>query len=188
MARGRPLAAARDADDERLLIEAAKADPRRFAELYEANFERLYAFVAARVHDRAEAQDVTAEVFHQALDHLADFEWRGTPFAAWLYRIAANTITDRAKRAAREQTMDLPEALAAENIEEDFEKVEERAQLFRLVRELPEDQSKVMVMRFVEEKSIRDIAKELGRSEGAVKQLQFRGLQNLRDRLGERHG
>jgi len=180
MAQGRRPATVHDDRDERLLIEAAKRDPRRFAELYEKNFELIYAYIVARVRDRSEAQDLTAEVFHHALDHLPKFEWRGTPFAAWLYRIAANAIADRSKKNAREPLADVSEAA----IEEDFERVEERAQVFRLIGELPEDQGKVLVMRFVEEQSVRDIAKQLGRSEGAVKQLQFRALQNLRDRLG----
>ncbi len=87
--------------DERLVIEAAQRDPARFAELYEDNFERVYAFVARRVYVRADAEDLTAEVFQQALAKLSGFEWRGVPFAAWLYRIAANAIADRWKRAAR---------------------------------------------------------------------------------------
>ena len=73
---------------ERLLIEAAQRDPSRFAELYEDNFERVYAFIARRVRDRDEAEDLTSEVFHQALANLARFEWRGVPFAAWLFRIS----------------------------------------------------------------------------------------------------
>lgn len=87
--------------DERLLIEAAQQDPSRFAELYEQNFHRVYAFIARRVHDRAEAEDVTAEVFHQALSNIGRFEWRGIPFAAWLLRIAANTLADRWQRATK---------------------------------------------------------------------------------------
>jgi RNA polymerase sigma-70 factor (ECF subfamily) len=63
--------------NERLLIEAAQKDPRRFADLYEANFERVYAFIARRVHERADAEDLTAEVFHQALANLNKFAWRG---------------------------------------------------------------------------------------------------------------
>ena len=82
-------------------------DRARFADLYETNFERVYAFVARRVRDRNEAEDVTSEVFHQALANLARFQWRGVPFAAWLFKIARNSIIDRAKRAAREQ--ELPE-------------------------------------------------------------------------------
>ena len=174
--------------DERKAVEAAKLDPRRFAELYEHHFERVYAFVIARVRDRSEAQDVTAEVFHHALHHLARFEWRGTPFIAWLYRIAANEIADRARRSAREQTVDPPETAVEDNFEREFDQAEERARVFRLIAELPADQQKVLAMRFVEGRGIRDIARELGRSDGAVKQLQFRALQNLRDRLGLENG
>lgn len=187
MPRGRPLATAREQADERRLVEAAQRDPRRFADLYEENFERIYAYIATRVRDRAEAQDLTAEVFHRALENLKNFEWRGAPFAAWLYRIAANAIADHGKLAAREQTGDLPDPGA----EPDYEEIERRAKIFRLVHDLPADQRRVIELRFVEGRGIRDVAAELGRSEGAVKQLQFRALQNLRDRWtesGERHG
>lgn len=87
---------------ERRLVEAAQKDPSRFGELYENNFERVYAYIARRVGNREEAQDLTAEVFHQALANLARFEWRGLPFAAWLLRIASNAIADRWKSKARE--------------------------------------------------------------------------------------
>src|SRR3989440_4216448 len=86
---------------ERLLIEAAQRDPSRFADLYEDNFERVYAFIARRVHDRDEAEDLTSEVFHQALANLTRFEWRGGPLPARLYPIAPHAIVDPAKRAAR---------------------------------------------------------------------------------------
>ncbi len=174
---------------ERRAIEAAQKDPARFAELYENNFERVYAFVARRVRDRNEAEDVTSEVFHQALANLARFQWRGVPFAAWLFTIARNSIIDRSKHAAREQA--LPEGLdlAAEvSTQEIGDEIEQRARLFKLVNLLPEDQRRVIGMRFAHEKSIREIATEIGRSEGAVKQLQFRALQNLRARLTDEPG
>src|SRR5262249_59985378 len=72
--------------DERQLIEAAQSDPAQFAALYEHNFARVYGYVARRVHDRAAAEDLTSEVFHQALASLPRFEWRGVPFGAWLIR------------------------------------------------------------------------------------------------------
>ena len=168
--------------DERLLIEAAQNDPSRFAELYEQNFHRVYAYVARRVRDREETQDLTAHVFHQALANLGKFKWKGSPFAAWLYRIAANAIADQAKRKMREST-DQP---SESSLTIDLEEVERRARLFGAVDKLPDDQRRVIVMRFADEKSIREIADELGRSEGAVKQLQFRGLENLRSRLNEK--
>jgi len=169
--------------DERLLIEAAQQDPSRFAELYEQNFHRVYAYVARRVHDRAETQDLTAHVFQQALANLDKFKWRGTPFIAWLYRIASNAIADQARRKVRE-TNEQPNSGAEVANPADLEQVERRARLFQAVETLPEDQRRVIVLRFAEEKSIREIAGELQRSEGAIKQLQFRGLENLRNLLG----
>ena len=169
---------------ERALIEAAQRDPRRFAELYEQHFARVYAFIVRRVGDRDAAQDLTADVFHQALANLPRFEWRGVPFAAWLFKIAANALADRWKRDARDR--DVPYQAAPSEVS--LEELEHRARLFRLVDQLPADQRRVVVMRFAEQKTIREIAEALGRSEGAVKQLQFRGLQSLRVRLGETHG
>lgn len=166
---------------ERRLVEAAQKDPSRFGELYENNFERVYAYIARRVGNREEAQDLTAEVFHQALANLARFEWRGLPFAAWLLRIASNAIADRWKSKAREHGSPTSDEPLSHDI--DMEDVEQRAKLFRLVTTLPDDQRRVIEMRFAHEKSIREIAKELGRTGGAIKQLQFRGLETLRDQL-----
>jgi RNA polymerase sigma-70 factor (ECF subfamily) len=185
MAGRRPLRQSlSDAPDERLLIEAAQRDKTRFADLYELFFDRVYAYVVRRVFDRSDAEDLTSEVFHHALANLGRFEWRGAPFAAWLFRIAANAIADRSERLARERKIEPP----PESQEADQEEIQDQARVFRLVRELPEDQRRVVEMRFAGEKSIKEIAGELGRTEGAVKQLQFRGLENLRVRLGATNG
>jgi RNA polymerase sigma-70 factor, ECF subfamily len=181
--------------EERRLIEAAQSDPARFADIYENYFELVYAYVARRVRNRDEAEDLTGEVFRKALASLPRFKWRGAPFAAWLFRIASNMIADRSKRVAKEVQLDESGANAsggstqigkgvASSQQKDLEDSERRALLFRLVDELAADHGRVLVMRFAEEKSIREIAGELGRSEGAVKQLQFRALENLRAKLG----
>jgi RNA polymerase sigma-70 factor, ECF subfamily len=178
------LKALRKEADERLLIEAAQKDPARFAELYEINFERVYAYVVRRVGDRAETEDLTSEVFHHALANLRRFEWRGIPFAAWLFRIAANLISDRWQRRRREQVADEPERIeSAQGNSPEFEDVERKATLFRLVDTLPAEQRRVVVLRFVEQKSIKEVAREIRKTEGAVKQLQFRALSSLRARL-----
>jgi RNA polymerase sigma-70 factor (ECF subfamily) len=165
--------------DERLLIEAAQQDPSRFAELYEEHFGRVYAFVMRRVQNRNEAQDLTAEVFKQALANLPRFEWRGAPFAAWLYRIAANAVADHYQRITRERNVPRTDDIAKDEIDV----VETRASLFRLVDQLPADQRRVIVMRFAEDRGIREIANQLGKSEGAIKQLQWRALQKLRAQI-----
>lgn len=170
-------------DDERLAVEAAKMDPHRFAELYEQNFDRVYAFVARRARHRDEAEDVTAEVFHHALANLGRFEWRGAPFAAWLLQIARNALADRWQRAARERGEPGPETSDPGTDAE----AERRAMLAELVSRLPGDQQRVIRERFVEQKSIREIARELSRTEGAVKQLQFRALESLRAHMRDVH-
>jgi RNA polymerase sigma-70 factor (ECF subfamily) len=162
--------------DEWLLVEAAQHDPARFADLYTRNFHAVYAYVARRTASREEAEDVTSQVFHQALANLHRFEWRGAPFAAWLIRIAANSLADHWRLRARE-TGDPPDD---ELSDDSMENVERRAALFQLVDRLPADQRRVIAMRFVEQKSIREIAQELKRTEGAIKQLQFRALEKLR--------
>jgi RNA polymerase sigma-70 factor, ECF subfamily len=171
------------ADSERRLIEAAQRDPGRFADLYERNFDRVYAYVARRVHDRAAAEDVVSEVFHHALAHLGSFEWRGKPFCAWLYRIAANALADRYKKADRESGT----AKKKESETAVLDDVERRALLAELVNTLPPEQRRVVVQRFVEQRSIKEIARAMQRSEGAVKQLQFRALQSLRAHLEDAH-
>src|SRR6266849_222667 len=131
---------ARAGVDERLVVEAAQSDPAKFDALYEQHFERVYAFVASRVRDRATAEDLTSEVFHKALANLPDYEWRGVPFAAWLMRIAVNCIVDQAKRAAREFPApdDPPEMAVNLDLQaSELRAIEYRAQLFQLVGQLP---------------------------------------------------
>lgn len=168
---------------ERQLIEAAQRDPNRFGELYESNFDRVYAFVARRVPSREEAEDLTAEVFHQALASLAKFEWQRTPFAAWLLGIASHLIAHRWQRAARQSEVS-SDALESVGVPEETER---QAMFAQLVNRLPDDQRHVIRRRFLDQRSIRDIAQELGRSEGAIKQLQFRAIENLRNQARSGH-
>src|SRR5437868_10520442 len=88
--------------DERTQVEAAQRDPTRFAGLYEQNFYRVYAYIVRRVGDRHQAEDLTADVFREALAGIGKFEWRGVPFAAWLVGIAARVVADHWTRSGRE--------------------------------------------------------------------------------------
>ena len=166
--------------DDRGRVEAAQADPARFLDLYDRYFHRLYAYVLRRAGSRAEAEDVTAEVFHRALANLAKYEWRGIPFIAWLFRIAAHELADRRRGAARHAGISPPDVATNEP---DFER---QVMLFELVERLPGDQRRVVEMRFGEGKSLHEVAEVIGRSEGAVKQLQRRALETLREYLEER--
>lgn len=176
--------------DEHLLVQAAQSDPAKFDALYELHFERVYYFLARRVRDRATAEDLTSEVFHKALANLPNYEWRGAPFAAWLFRIAANALADQYKRAARE----IPSSDDTQNPDAhpdlsspDLEAIDYHARLFRLVDNLPAVQQRVIRERFVEQRTIREIATRLEKTEGAIKQLQFRALQTLRAQMEGGH-
>ena len=170
---------------ERRLIEASKEAAPNFAQLYERYFDRVYAFALTRTGDRAAAEDVTAETFRTAFQNLARFEWRGVPFSAWLFRIAANAAADQHRRASREAALVEDESEPSEAWDATFIEAEERARLFGLVKRLPGAQRRVIVMRFGEEKSIKQTAEAIGRSEGAVKKLQARALRTLRTWLEE---
>ena len=170
-------------NDERTQVEAAQRDPSRFAGLYEQNFYRVYAYVVRRVGDRHQAEDLTADVFREALAGIRKFEWRGLPFAAWLMGIASRVLADYWKTSGREVGNPAKEAEATVPAD-----AEDSTLLFQLVDRLPEAQFRVIHMRFVEQKSIREIAQELGRSEGAVKQLQLRAIESLRAQMEGAHG
>jgi RNA polymerase sigma-70 factor (ECF subfamily) len=169
--------------DDRLRIEDAQRDPARFGELYEQNFNCVYAFIARRVRGRQQAEDLTAEVFREALAGLGRFEWRGAPFAAWLLRIASRAVADHYRRSSRESGS--PREEPEGTVDADIER---HVMLFQLVDRLPDAQARVIRLRFVDEKSIKEIAQVLGRSEGAVKQLQLRAIENLRAHLEDARG
>jgi RNA polymerase sigma-70 factor (ECF subfamily) len=170
-------------EDDRLLIEAAQADPARFVEIYERHVDRIYAFVSRRTENRAAAEDITSHVFEQALATIARFEWRGLPVSAWLFRIASNAIADHWRERARHADEPAPDVPDPRELED----IDRRIALYQEVERLPDLQRRVIRMRFVEEKSTREVAAALNRSEGAVKQLQLRALEKLRKSMG-RHG
>ena len=181
------MLSAKQLEAERQLVESSQRNPRRFAQLYDRYFDRIYAFALTRTGNRAAAEDVTADTFGQAFENLSRFQWRGVPFSAWLFRIAANAAADYYQRSSREQA--LPKAAGESDAawENRLIEVETRAQLFELVRRLRKDQRRVIVMRFGEEKSINEVAQAMGRTEGAVKALQHRAMETLRTWVGDSH-
>jgi RNA polymerase sigma-70 factor (ECF subfamily) len=167
-------------EDDRLLIEAVQADPARFVEIYDRYVDRIYAYVSRRVGNRADAEDITSQVFERALRGIGRLEWRGVPLAAWVFRIASNALADYWRqhlRTSDEVPADVPDA-------GELEDIERRLALYQHVDRLPGLQQRVIRLRFAEEKSLREVAAALGRSEGAVKQLQLRALENLRKSMG----
>ena len=178
-------------DAEAAQVAAAKRDPAAFAPLYEAYVDQVYRFAYRRIGSQAEAEDVTAQTFQQALAALPGYEWRGVPFGAWLFRIAANAIYRRG-RGAREIAVEDVTAYAPEVEDEDpaalYQRDAASGELLAAIRRLPLDQQRALVMKFSWGLTAREIGEQIGRSEGAVKQLVHRALHSLRTNLEEANG
>jgi RNA polymerase sigma-70 factor (ECF subfamily) len=176
------------APDEAALVAAAQRDPQAFGALYELYVDRIYRYAYRRVGTHHDAEDVTAQTFQQALAALPQYEWRGLPFGAWLFRIAGNVVNRRGRTGGREVAVeDVTVFSGFEETDDDpadeVWRAEEASELVDLVRGLPPDQQRVLVLKFSQGLKNREIGDLMGRSEGAIKQLVHRALVTLRARI-----
>ena len=177
------------AESDEVLVARAKRDREAFGYLYDRYVEQVYRFTHRRVKNHTIAEDITARVFQRALEQMPRFEWRGIPFGAWLMRIAANLIHDHDGHVQRhvplqEWADDGADVVgSAAGVEERYAARQAAGALWQEVATLPMVQQQVLVYRFVRDMSIREIADTMGRTEGAVKQLLFRAIKGLRQRL-----
>ena len=170
-------------DEERVLVENAKRDPRQFGALYDRHFQQIYRFVYSRVREQTAAEDVTSEVFIKALKAMPRYQDTGRPFAAWLYQIAVNAIADRYRTLRPSQPLedfhDL--SVAGPALEDLAAHRDEIRRIWVLVEALPNQQRTALVLKFQEDMKIEDIAVAMGKSPGAVKLLIHRGVTRLRE-------
>jgi RNA polymerase sigma-70 factor (ECF subfamily) len=167
------------------LVERALVDPEAFGVLYDRYSEQVYRFVYRRLGHRETAEDVTAEVFFKALRALDSYRPATAPFAAWLFRIAANAVTDhlRARRATVSLDLAADAADRAEPVDSQAIRRLQAAQVWAAVERLTQAQRAAVTLRLGHDLPIADIAGRLGRSEGAVKLLLNRGLAAVRAHL-----
>ena len=167
---------------ERRLIEAAQRDSARFGELYERYVDAIYSFAYHHTGSATQAEEATAETFERALKHLPGYRWRGVPYGALLYRIAASVISHGRRRAP---FVELLPGHASSDIgpEEQWLHAESGRRLRSALAGLPEDQRTVLLLRFEAGLRNQEIARVMRRSEGAIKALTFRGISTLRGRL-----
>jgi RNA polymerase sigma-70 factor (ECF subfamily) len=189
-----PLAA----DERRLVERAREGDAGAFGQIYQHYVDRVYSFVIFRVRDRAVAEDLTQDVFVQVLRGLDAFDWRGS-LAPWLLRIARNTVVDHWRRIGRRPERTLSAVEAGEDDEDDnrinrlvaeedaglaqAEGALDRARIARAASQLTELQQQVLALRFAAGLSIRETADAMGKSEGAIKNLQHHAVRSLRFHL-----
>jgi RNA polymerase sigma-70 factor, ECF subfamily len=168
------------------IARAKRGDRAAIGALYQAYVQRIYRYIAYRVDNEADVEDLTAEVFVKMVEGLATYRDSGAPFEAWLYRIASARIIDHRRRNTRRPVADLHEGLTNEEPapEEHFEANEELATVREALGQLTEEQRAVLILRFVERKSHQDVADIIGKSVSAVKSIQHRTLIQLAALLG----
>lgn len=165
-----------------LIHQAQQGDAKAFGQLYDAYAERVYRYLAFRVHDAMEAEDLTAETFIKAWQHLRDYRAQVAPFGAWLFRIAHNVLVDYWRRRARRATIPLEAVADTLNgkAAHAFAQTLTRADLEHGIEQLTDLQQQVITLRFIAGCSIAETARVMRRSEEAVKDLQHKGLVALR--------
>ena len=168
---------------ERLMIEAAQRDRAAFAPLYERYVDQIFAYAHTLTRNRELAEDVTASTFAKAIEDLPRFEWRGVPYSAWLYRVAANLVARQARRAPWVD-IDTHQPVDTASPEVIVEQRDREATVRAAVATLPHDQRQAVLLRFGGDLRNREIGEIMGRSEGAVKLLTFRAMTALRKELG----
>jgi RNA polymerase sigma-70 factor (ECF subfamily) len=167
--------------DEARLVQLARAgDADAFAQLYDAYVERVYRYVYFRVTDNETAEDLTSQVFLKAWENLGRYR-PGGPFLAWLYTIAHNTVIDHYR--TRKPTVPLEEVaslIVQKDDLEDHMELQFNVEILRTaLQQLTPDQQQVLMMRFIAEMSTEEVARAMGKREGAVRALQMRALHTL---------
>ena len=169
------------------LIERAKKDPVAFGVLYERHVDQIYQYIFYRTGNRQDAEDLTARTFFRALDKIDGYTYRGVPFSAWLYRIAHNLVANWHRDTSRRQVVSLDELVTRSSRREEpaslAEEREDRSLLLQAARRLPPERQQLLILKFVEQMTNAEIAKVMGRTEGAIKSLYHRTLVALREEL-----
>ncbi len=178
---GRPTSSSKPHPEERQLVESAKAgDAQAFGQLYDASVDRVYRFLFFRVNDSQTAEDLTSVVYLKAWENLHRYQPRG-PFLAWLYSIARNTVIDHYR--THKQTVSLDEAapMASPNAKPDdvVDLHIEMKSLQAAMLHLTSEQREVLTLKFIAEYDTAQIARQMRKSEGAIRALQMRALQAL---------
>jgi RNA polymerase sigma-70 factor (ECF subfamily) len=173
-----------------LIRRAQEGDKQAIGELYRANVDVIYRYVWARVRDDSLAEDLTAQVFLKAIEGLPTYQPSGKPFVAWLYRIAYARIVDHWRKLERRVEVPLEETLPSREPrpQELLEFEADWVMAMELLSQLTDDQQDVVILRFIGEMSLADVAQTVGKTVGATKALQYRALASVARLLDERRG
>ena len=169
-----------------LIAAARQGDREAISELYEAHVQAIFRYIAYRVESDVVAEDLTSEVFLRVVRNIATYQDTGAPFAAWLYRIAANLLTEHYRQKRHTSPDALPEDLVTDETDP-FGRTAQAAErdiLRGALKTLSPDFQTLLILRFMEGLPIAEVAAALAKSEGAVRVMQHRALKALAQALG----
>jgi RNA polymerase sigma-70 factor (ECF subfamily) len=182
-----PADQARELEDDQALAQRARHDSEAFGVLYERHIGPIYRYVYYRVGNVEDSEDLTARVFTRALKHVRNYRDRGVPFSAWLYRIAHNVVANYHRDNSRHPSVPLDDMeLHGAHHDDADAKIDvdrQRDRLIRAIALLPEDRQQLVVLKFVQQLQNAEIGQIMNRSEGAIKSLYHRTLEQLREAL-----
>jgi RNA polymerase sigma-70 factor, ECF subfamily len=177
-------------DEKHLVLLAKNGNQNAFGQLYSTNIKRVFRYISRRVDNTQLAEDLTSDVFTHALTSIHRYEDRGKPFIAWLYSIARARVADYYRRLLRDpEIIHLDDVYIAvlPNLDTRLMQQELAGYMHKVIIALTEDQREVVVLRFGEDHSIKEVARIMCRQSNAVKQLQHRALRSMEKHL-ERSG
>ncbi len=160
-------------------------DQEAWTQLFQDHYQRVYHYAYLRTGNSADADDIAASVFTEAVRGIGKFEYRGAPVASWLFRIAHNETVDALKRRSRTAaaSLDHPDAAAVVDVRDSIASADDWSNVAEALGKLKPEHRDVLTLRLVEGRSVQDVARMLGKSEGAVKVMQMRALRALRGKL-----
>lgn len=174
-------------EHDEILDQAIKGDEEAFSFLYKENVKKIYNYIYYRTGNSHEAEDLTARVFQRALNHITKYKKTNVPFSAWLYRIAHNLVANWHRDSNRRKEVPIEDQVnlkvKQDMPEKEIEKRQEIEFLLKAIRKLSNDRQMVLILKYVEDLSNKDIGDVMGKSEGAIKSLYHRTLLELRDIL-----
>jgi RNA polymerase sigma-70 factor (ECF subfamily) len=173
--------------DEEALRRAAQGDRESFGLIYDRYITRIYNYIYYRTGNTHDAEDLTSQVFSRALKHITNYQDRGVPFSAWLYRIAHNLVANFHRDKSRKQEFALEDGIWSSK-ESDLPesvmlRVEQHDEILELIRDIPEDRQMLIILKFVDHMPNAEIGKIMGKTEGAIKSLYHRTLLSLRKKI-----
>jgi RNA polymerase sigma-70 factor, ECF subfamily len=170
-------------DEESLVRRAQQKDSEAFAQLYEAYFDKIFRYIALRVRNEMEAEDMTQQVFMKMLHSISGYKSKGVPFSSWIYRIAHNLVVDHMRQQNKKATVDidgLPLPDTGDDPQHLIEQQVDIEDLKKATQKLTQAQQEVLSLRFTGELSIAECASIMGKNEGAIKALQHSAVLALR--------